>query len=441
MLAHLHFRHPDFADDDLFVSTGLPVSDWLREVKPVEPKFTHTLEPARPVAGVVTDKETGKPLPGVHVEMSPMLQNRYGGNVMVPARTDARGRYRAAGAVGDNYVVTAYPDPGSGFIPIEKRHQGWPAGAKVLEVNLALSKGRVLRGRVIEAGSGRPVAGASVMYQPGPGNPHNLDGYQFDNPVWTDGDGHFAVTALPGAGLLAVEAPTPDFISVSSTEHGTGGSLGSGPHGFARVDVSAEKDKDPPETRITLRKGVTLETRVVGPDGAPLDMVTVCCVERSAGPVGSPRPVPQEGRFRLVGADPERTYRAFFLEAKRRLGAVADLKFDPKGPAVVQLQPTATAKGIMVDPKGRPLEGTQNLLWMVLTTEQRELKVEEFFLQDGTHAIMYDMFNMEPLVQTNRAEFNFDKLIPGVRYYVGVLRDRELPPDPPVEAGRGPRPR
>ena len=24
MLAHLHFRHPDFADDDLFVSTGLP---------------------------------------------------------------------------------------------------------------------------------------------------------------------------------------------------------------------------------------------------------------------------------------------------------------------------------------------------------------------------------------------------------------------------------
>ena len=226
MLAHLHFRHPDFADDDLFVSTGLPVSDWFREVKPVEPKFTHTLEPARPVAGVVTDKETGKPLPGVHVEMSPMRQNRYGGNVTVSARTDASGRYRAAGAAGDDFRVTAYPDPGSGYIPIEKRHQGWPAGAKVLEVNLALSKGRVLRGRVVEAGSGRPVAGASVMYEPGRGNPHNRDGYQFPNPVWTDGDGHFALTALPGAGLLAVEPPTPDFISVvSSTGHGTGGSL------------------------------------------------------------------------------------------------------------------------------------------------------------------------------------------------------------------------
>ena len=102
MLAHLHFRHPDFADDDLFVSTGLPVSDWFREAKPVEPKFTHTLEPARPVAGVVTDKETGKPLPGVHVEMSPMRteplrrqRNGFGANGCqrtLPRRRGGRGR-------------------------------------------------------------------------------------------------------------------------------------------------------------------------------------------------------------------------------------------------------------------------------------------------------------------------------------------------------------
>ena len=76
-----------------------------------------------------------------------------------------------AGAAGDGSGVTAYPDPGSGFVPIQQRHQGWPAGAKVLEVNLALSKGRVLRGRVVEAGSGRPVAAASVVYEPGRGQP------------------------------------------------------------------------------------------------------------------------------------------------------------------------------------------------------------------------------------------------------------------------------
>jgi len=73
MFAQIYFRHPDFADDDVFMSTGLPLSDWLRafNVKPVDAKFTHTLEPARPVTGVVTDKETGKPLAGVLVEMIP----------------------------------------------------------------------------------------------------------------------------------------------------------------------------------------------------------------------------------------------------------------------------------------------------------------------------------------------------------------------------------
>ena len=30
MVAQIHFRHPDFADDDVVVSTGLPLSDWLR---------------------------------------------------------------------------------------------------------------------------------------------------------------------------------------------------------------------------------------------------------------------------------------------------------------------------------------------------------------------------------------------------------------------------
>ena len=90
---------------------------------------------------------------------------------------------------------------------------------------------------------------------------------------------------------------------------------------------------------------------------------------------------------------------------------------------MVPLQPTATAKGILVDPKGRPLPGAQILLYMVLTTEQRELTVEDFFPGDGAHAIVYFMFTIEPLLKTYPAEFNYDKLIPGVRYYVGVYAD------------------
>ncbi len=323
--ARIHFRHPDFADDDVVVSTGLPLSDSLRQfnIKPVDATFTHTLEPARPVTGVITDKETGKPLADVFIEMIPM-RNRNGGNYPILARTDASGRYRAAGTAGDFYWVAAYPDPASGYLSVRKEQNEWPVGAKVLEINLALPRpqGSILRGRVVEAGSGRPVAEASVVYQPGPGNPHNDDEYEFDNPVLTDGEGNFALTVLPGAGLLAVEAPTPDFIRVPLVSNDSSIAR---PHGFVRLNLPVGKDKDNPPVQITVRKGVRLEARIVGPDGRPVeDLVMAWCPEVSARLIDNwASPVPfSEGLFRLDGADPEQTYRVFFIQAKRRLGAV-----------------------------------------------------------------------------------------------------------------------
>ncbi len=420
-LAQLHFRHSDFADDNLIVSTGLPLTGWLRtfDVKPVDARFTHTLEPARPVTGIVTEKETGRPLAGVLVNMLPTRRtNRYGGFMAVRTTTDTSGRYRVAGGAGESFWVTAYPDPGSGFIPIEKRQNRWPTGAKALDVNVALPKGRVVRGRVVQGDQGLPVSGASVVYQPGSSNPHNKNEYHFRSPVLTDSDGKFALTALPGPGLLAVEAPTPDFIRVAITEPGARRSDQAYPHAFARIDLPDGTDKETPTTRLTLQKGVKLEARLIGPDGASAGLVMGWCQEMMAIQFqnrGSPQPFP-DGRFRLDGADPNRTYRVFFIDPKLKLGAVAELKYDPKGPLVVRLQPAATAKGTMVDEKGRPLQRTQILASIDLTKGDRELTRDDFI--DDLHAVPYVVFTMEPLLEAYPAEFNYDTLIPGVRYYV-----------------------
>ena len=144
------------------------------------------------------------------------------------------------------------------------------------------------------------------------------------------------------------------------------------------------------------------------------------------------------GRFRLDGADPERTYRAYFLDAKRRLGAVVDLKYDPKGPAVVPFQPTATAKGILVDPNGRPVKGNQILLWMALTKEQRELTVVDL-LVDGEHALYYNMFSKRAAPSDIPSGVQLRQAHPGRALLCRLLP--RPPPDPPVEARRGPRPR
>jgi hypothetical protein len=136
-------------------------------------------------------------------------------------------------------------------------------------------------------------------------------------------------------------------------------------------------------------------------------------------------------RFRLDGADPQRSYRVFFVEPKLRLGAVAELKYDPKGSVPVRLQPTATARGMVVDEKGRPLRESQVLAWLDSTKGDHELEVQDFL--GNSHAIPYNMFTMEPLLKTYPAEFNFNTLIPGVRYY--VVADWNLHPIAPLKPG------
>jgi RNA polymerase sigma factor (sigma-70 family) len=422
MVARLYFHHPDFADDDLFVSTGGSVDASAREfnVKPVDARFTHILEPARPVTGVVSDKETGRPLAGVLVEMMPLrTTRRHGGSMQVRATTDASGRYRAAGEFGEIYQVTAFPEPESGYLSLRMQDNRWPIGARTLNVDLALPKGRVIRGRVFEGDDGQPLAGASVIYQPGPTNPVGDGDYDFENPVLTDKSGKFALTALPGRGLLGVEGPTGDYIRVAIAGPEKAESPIARPHGFAWIDVPEEKDKEVPDANVTLRKGVKLEARIVGPDNSPVKNAMGWCAEMQATQLDnwvSPSPI-SDGRFELEGADPERSYRAFFVDPKRKLGAVANLRCDAKGPVVVRLEPTATAKGTMVDEKGKPLEGSQILPWIVLTRDDRELKAEDF--RDESMATAYAIFTQETLPDSHPAEFKYDNLIPGLRYYVG----------------------
>jgi hypothetical protein len=301
-----------------------------------------------------------------------------------------------------------------------KRHNSWPAGTKVLEVNLGLPKGRVVRGRVVEADSGRPVGGASVVYRPGPRNPRHDEDCDFDSPVLTNVDGEFALTALPGTGLLAVEAPSPDFIRVPLTGRKLGRSRFAHPRGFTWLDIPSGADRPIPEPRITLRKGVRVEARLLAPDGSPLDLVMGWCAALCASQLENwvpPRAFP-DGRFRLEGANPHRTYRALFVHPGRRLGAVAELKDDSRGPVEIRLQPAATAKGTVVDGQGRPAAGLQILPWIALTALDRELRAKDF--DDNRNAASYHLFTMQPLLPSYRAEFNYDNLIPGVRYYISA---------------------
>ncbi len=336
--ASLTFWHPDYAVDEVTVSTtgSDSLSSRMRSFyrTPVGSTFTHSLEPARPVEGRVTDKATGKPLAGMLVAFMPMRQHEGGFNFF--ARTDADGRYRISGHAGAwVYITTVYPPADSGYRSGSDAQQGWPEGAKILEKNFALEKGRILRGRVIDADTQRPIASAAVVYRAKPGNPNARNDERGENPVLTDASGRFAVAGLAGEGDLLVEA-TSEYIRVRF-DQGENKRWAFFPHGHARASVAARGETTPVD--IKLRKGVTFEARVVGPSGQPVSPFAAYCPEMNGvantqvhGSVSF-----QDGRFIFPGADPNRTYKLIVVSARHQLAAVVEIKPDAKASGPVEI--------------------------------------------------------------------------------------------------------
>ena len=135
------------------------------------------------------------------------------------SRTDADGRYRVSGHAGAEIVFHSRLPAGRLRLPGRQRPRIRlaRAGPKFLEKNFALDKGRIVRGRVIDADTKQPVAGAAVVYQPKPGNPNNRD-YDLRNTVLTDTEGRFAITALPGQGFSLSKRPTRVIFGHRSRE-------------------------------------------------------------------------------------------------------------------------------------------------------------------------------------------------------------------------------
>jgi hypothetical protein len=157
----LDVTHPACAREELTIDTGLGATDGSRsfDIPLLPPTFSQSLSPARPVEGVVKAVDTGKPMANVIMEVIPM--RRHGG-MQVYTRTDSRGHYRVNDRAGSMYWVVAYPRPDSCYLAVTKHFDHWPAGAPALVHNVALPRGKLIRGRLLDGQTGRPIAGASI---------------------------------------------------------------------------------------------------------------------------------------------------------------------------------------------------------------------------------------------------------------------------------------
>ncbi|HEX6884191.1 MAG TPA: sigma-70 family RNA polymerase sigma factor, partial [Planctomycetota bacterium] len=231
--------------------------------------------------------------------------------------------------------VTPLREQGSGWIPLVFDDTG------TARVDVALPDGIEVRGRVVEAGSGRPIPGARVG-----------EGWTFRRSAETDAHGEYV---LPGFGVSGVQEL---HVQASGFGRVQRASLPAAVDGVLRVDFE-------------LPRGRLVRGRVLDPEGRPLAGAYVAAVASEQGAEGQRAEwlsgrTDVAGRFEIAGLTPEIRHcllasaegldtRVYDFPASESTEPELDL-------GDLQLAPPAVLAGTVQDEKGRPLAGVEVLL-------------------------------------------------------------------------------
>ncbi len=256
---------------------------------PLVPHFDIVLKGEGVIAGVVTEKESGKPAEGATVRATGWDN---GSTRAAESVTDADGKYSIqmpAGAVNrltvekTGYVQVREESPATGMQRVATLHEG-----ETLAKDLVIRRGARLTGPV-KSDDG-PVVGARVSVLYGRRN----EGYQ-QKSVTTGADGRYEVAALDKGTVLVTatkegaylpDAPDNSWQAMQSPD--------------AAKDLKVEIPESGDVVKdLAMKRGSGIEGVVTGFDGAPLAGVRVS----APGAVEAP-PTGADGAFRLVGAKP-----------------------------------------------------------------------------------------------------------------------------------------
>jgi RNA polymerase sigma factor (sigma-70 family) len=420
--------------DDRFATQDLVVRT---DAKSAAKDFMAALAPAHIIEGVARYADTGKAVANAYLVVDAGM-SELGSFMGLEAQADGEGRFRLNPYPGSYFIVSAYGPEGQSYLTI--RHSfSWPSpSATKHQIELKLPRGVLVRGRITEAGTGAPVAVASVQYLPRRDNPNIRNDVPtgWANVAVSRADGTFGLCVLPGAGHLRVHGPTSEYVlqerGQNQLDAGQPGGVRIYAHAFAPLELAS--GAEPRDLAVTLQRGVTVRGRLLGPDGKSVaEALLISRLHLSPGALywrGFPLRV-QDGRFEVHGLDPEKSYPVYFLDPKQKLGATVELFGKQAGSEVtVRLAPCGAASVRVVDAGGQPLAKQQVNLQMVVTPgpDRQETQVlsgkSRELAADSDFVANIDRLNHwnDPLTD-NQGRVTFQALIPGATYR--ILGDTE----------------
>jgi beta-lactamase regulating signal transducer with metallopeptidase domain/protocatechuate 3,4-dioxygenase beta subunit len=411
---------------------------------------TLTLGRAHVVEGRVTLGKGGPPAVGARVEARTMSDKHGIGMYLGDAEvtTDQDGHYRIDAAPGASIVLKVFPPREGADAYLMRGDLVVPGDSVASRVDFALPKGVLVRGRVTEAGTGRPVAGAVVHHQAHErNNPYFIKGNPgVFNPdeqrVVTAADGTFRLGIMPGPGYLLVKGPTADYLheEVSSVE--LAGHLhwpNTRTYPDAQRKLSPKPDEGPVDVEFTLRRGVTVRGRLVDQDGQPVRealLVSRWYLSRNGMTVNHAPTwkALRGGRLELDGCDPGSSAPVLFLDAKNQRGAAVELSGKQAGEDVtVTMRPCGSARVRIVNGQGKPVRAGRSPAHLEIVLSPGASwgdihpgnQMTSPLLSDAIHASNLDVDRYRDIKTDADGRMTFPTLIPGATYRIIVFNQKE----------------
>jgi RNA polymerase sigma factor (sigma-70 family) len=332
--------------------------------------FTHAAAPTRPVIGTVTDRATGKLLAGITVRASLPFVFTRGPNRSLVTKTDENGRYRLVGLPRNaGQGIQVLPEPSLGYLPAGGR-TGQAADLEPARLDFKLVRGIVIRGRVTDKATGKPVP-ARVDYLVFADNPSLNDAPDFrivsiDTPL-TGRDGAFTLVGMLGRGIVVATVSRPlksgYLVAVGADRikpRDRDGFVSTYPYVLmptmvnTLVPLDVARDAGPVTCNVVLDPGKTIRGTIVDPEGKPITGARVRPTWGHASVAQWPLPAAQ---FTFTAVDVDRPQPFFFWHHEKKLGAVATFKGDKVEGLTVKLQRLGVITGRLLDPDGEPLAG------------------------------------------------------------------------------------